>query len=96
VCQLIPEDLEWFVKEGWKDTEEWKCRWNLRGDCLTVDEARNIASTGLVKLVSPEVSVRDQDDRKMSEPYIVEGSELTVEISDIGKKIGEILKNYFV
>lgn len=96
VGQLVSEDLEWFVKEGWKETDEWKNReWGLREDCLTVDEAGDIASTGLVKLVSPEVSVRDQDDRKATDPYIVEGSELTVEISDIGKKIGEILKTYF-
>lgn len=76
-------------------TDEWKYRYGLRDDCLTVHEAGNIASTGLVKIVSPEVTVRDQDDRKMSEKYVVEGSELTVEISDIGKKISEILKDYF-
>ena len=40
--------------------------------------------------------VRDQDDRKMSERYIVEGSELTVCISGIGKKIIDILKKHLV
>jgi|GEM_PF-559597 len=95
IGQVILEDLKWFVKSGWEETDEWKYRYGLRDDCLTVDEVGNIASTGLVRIVSPEVTVRDQDDRKMTEPYIVEGSELTVEISDIGKKISEILKNYF-
>lgn len=95
ISQVIIEDLEWFVKEKWKESNDWKYRYGLRDDCLTVEEARNIASTGLVKIVSPEVSVRDQDDHKMSDPYIVEGSELCVEISDIGKKISEILKDYF-
>jgi hypothetical protein len=39
--------------------------------------------------------VRDQDDwKRASEPYIVEGSELTVRISVIGKKIKDILKFY--
>jgi len=45
-----------------------------------------------VELVSPDVMVRDQDDwKKKGEQYIVEGSELTVRISDIGKKIRKIL-----
>jgi hypothetical protein len=96
VSQIILEDLKWFVKAGWEETDEWKERYGLRDDCLTVLEAGNIASTGLVQIVSPEITVRDQDDRKMAEPYIVEGTEFTVEISDIGKMISEILKDYFV
>lgn len=95
ISQVITEDLEWFIKEKWKESNEWKYRYGLRDDCLTVEDAGNIASTGLVKIISPEVSVRDQDDHKMSDPYIVEGSELCVEISDIGKKISEVLKDYF-
>ena len=95
ISQVIIEDLEWFIKEKWKESNEWKYKFELRDDYLTVEEAGNIASTGLVKIISPEVSVRDQDDHKMSDPYIVEGSELCVEISDIGKKISEILKDYF-
>lgn len=95
ISQVIIGDLEWFVKEKWKESNEWKYRYGLRDDCLTVEEAGNIASTGLVQIISLEVSVRDQDDHKMSDPYIVEGSELCVEISDIGKKISEILKDYF-
>lgn len=59
---------------------------------ISTNEAGNIATSGLVELVSPDVMVRDQDDWKMSEKYIVEGSELSVHITDIGKKIREILK----
>jgi len=95
ISQVIFDDLKWFVAEGWKESDEWKYRYGLRDDCLTVEEAGNISSTGLVKIISPEVSVRDQDDHKISDPYIVEGSELCVEVSDIGKKISEILKGYF-
>ncbi|NOZ11583.1 MAG: hypothetical protein GXP09_11150 [Gammaproteobacteria bacterium] len=95
ISQVIFDDLRWFVEEGWKESDKWKYRYGLRDDCLTVEEAGNIASTGLVKIISPEVSVRDQDDHKMSDPYIVEGSKLCVEVSDIGKKISEILKDYF-
>jgi len=95
IGQVILEDLKWFVESGWEETDDWKDRDVWRDECLTIQEAGNIASTGLVKIISPEVTVRDHDDRKMSDRYIVEGSELTVEISDIGKKISEILNDYF-
>lgn len=92
VDQVILEDLKRFVECGWEEEDGWKYRNEERDDHLTLDEAGNIATSGLVELVSPEVMVRDQDDWKMSEKYIVEGSELTVRITDIGKKIREILK----
>ena len=95
VSQVITEDLEWFIKEKWKESDDWENRYGLRDDYLTVEEAGNIASTGLVNIISPEVAVRDQDDHKMQDPYIVEGSELYVEVSDIGKKIRDILSDYF-
>ena len=50
------------------------------------------------EIVSPEVMVRDQDDWKkssMTDKYIVEGSELSVRITDIGLKIRDILKDFF-
>ncbi len=93
VDQVILEDLKRFVESGWEKEDGWKYRNEERDDHLTLDEAGNIATSGLVELVSPEVMVRDQDDWKMSEKYIVEGSELTVRITDIGKKIREILKS---
>ncbi len=45
--------------------------------------------------MSPEIMVRDQDDWKMTDKYIVDGSELSVRITDIGKKIRDILKGFF-
>lgn len=92
VDQVIYEDLKWFVEGGWEDDDEWKYRDESRDDYLTVHEAGNIATSGLVKFVSPEIMVRDQDDWKMSEKYIVDGSELSGQITDIGKKIREILR----
>lgn len=92
VNQVILEDLKRFVECGWEDEDGWKYREEARIDHLTLDEVGNIATSGLVEFVSPEVSIRDQDDWKMDEKYIVEGSELTVCITDIGKKIRGILK----
>lgn len=93
VDQVILEDLKRFVECGWEAEKGWKYRNENRDFHLTLDEAGNIATSGLVELVSPEVIVRDQDDWKMSEKYIVEGSELTVRITEIGKKIRDILKD---
>ncbi len=95
VEQIILEDLKWFVVRGWEKKEGWEYRVEERDGHLTLDEAGNIATTGLVELVSPDVMVRDQDDWKNTyDQYIVEGSELTVRISAIGKKIREILKGF--
>lgn len=93
VDQVILDDLKWFVRCGWENEVDWKYRDEERDDHLTLDEAGSIATSGLFELVSPDVTVRDQDDRKNTyERYIVEGSRLTVRISDIGNKIKDILK----
>lgn len=98
VNQVIQEDLKWFVEGGWnKDREENKYRYDYpdQDGFFRIEEFGSIATTGLVEIVSPEVMVRDQDDWKAHDKYIVEGSELTVCITDIGKKIREILKDLF-
>ena len=95
VDKVILEDLKWFVWSGWQNEDGWKDRVGNREDHLSLDEAGNIATSGLFELVSPDVMVRDQDDwKRASDPYIVEGSEITVRISDIGKKMKDILKNH--
>ena len=95
VDQVMLEDLKRFVTCAWEKEGGWRLRLEDREAHLTLDEAGNIATSGLVELVSPEVMVRDPEDRKEAEydKYIVEGSELTVRISDIGKKIQDILKD---
>lgn len=95
VDQVMLEDLKWFVEGDWKKDNEWKYRHEWGDDYLAIDEAGNIATSGLVEIVSPEIMVSDQYDRKQSNRYIVEGSELSVHITDIGKKIREILKGSF-
>lgn len=97
VGQIVIDDLKWFVESGWEDEDGWKHNDhpNYEDGYLKIDEVGNIATSGLVEIVSPEVMVRDQDDWKMTDKYIVEGSELSVCITDIGNKIQEILKGYF-
>ncbi len=100
VNNVMNDDLKWFIESGWEDEDDWKYNDhpNYEDGYLKIDEVGNIATSGLVEIVSPEVMVRDQDDWKkdrMSDKYIVEGSELSVRITDIGVKIREILKGFF-
>jgi hypothetical protein len=97
VSQLIIDDLKWFIDNGWEKEESWKYsdHSNYENGFLNIDEVGSIATTGLFEIVSPEIMIKDQDDWKMSEKYIVEGSELSVHITSIGQKIQLILKNYF-
>lgn len=97
VDQLIIADLKWFIENGWENEESWKYsdHSNYENGYLKIDEVGNLATSGLVEIVSPEIMIRDQDDWKMTDKYIVEGSELSVRITDIGQKISEILKDYF-
>lgn len=48
--------------------------------------------TGLYETYTEEVSVRDQDDWKATDKYVVEGGETRVYITDIGDKIRTVLK----
>jgi hypothetical protein len=97
VDHLMNDDLKWFIESGWENEDNWKYNdhFNYEQGYLKIDEVGNIATSGLVEIVSPEIRVEDQWDRKAHDKYIVEGSELSVRITDIGKKIKEILKDFF-
>jgi len=95
VNQVMLEDLKRFVTCAWEKEDGWIVRFEDREGHLTLDEAGNIATSGLVELVSPEVMIKEPEDWKEAEcdEHIVEGSEITVRMSDIGKKIQDILKD---
>ncbi|MBU4316124.1 MAG: hypothetical protein KKF30_02485 [Proteobacteria bacterium] len=97
VDHLMNDDLKWFIQSGWEKEGSWKdnVHVNYEHGYLKIDEVGKIATSGLVEIVSPEIRVEDQWDRKSGDKYIVEGSELSVRITDIGKKIKEILKDFF-
>jgi hypothetical protein len=57
-----------------------------------IDKVGMLLNSGLYYIENPKIRIRDQDDHKMThDQYIVEGSELTVYISEIGMKIRKIL-----
>jgi hypothetical protein len=59
---------------------------------LEPNEIGDYEGTGLYETYTEEVSVRDQDDWKASDKYIVEGGETRAYITDIGDKIRKVLK----
>ena len=71
VNQLVYEDLKWFVEGGWEDlrTSHPHGEWDNQDGFLSLHEAGDIATTGLVEIVSPEITVRDQDDWKINSYY---------------------------
>lgn len=97
IDQLMIDDLKWFIESGWENEDDWDYsdHWNYEHGYLKIDEVGNIATSGLFEIVSPEIRVEDQWDHKAGDKYIVEGSELSVRITDIGNKIKEILKDFF-
>lgn len=96
------DDLKWFIQNGWEKEPGWEIdgKWQYEEyGYLKIDNVRSLSNSGLFEIISPEISVRDQDDWKAAaegaEKYIVEGSELFVSFTEIGKKIRQILKDFF-
>lgn len=59
---------------------------------LEPNEIGDYEGTGLYEAYTEEVRVRDQDDWKATDKYVVEGGEPRAYITDIGAKIRKVLK----
>lgn len=62
---------------------------------LQPNELVDYEGTGLYEIYSEEIIVRDQDDWKASDRYIVDGGEPRGYITNIGAKIRKVLKNRY-
>jgi uncharacterized ubiquitin-like protein YukD len=87
---IFIEDFEYFINH--KSPEKKRYRgdndWNeYRGE---ID--MNLINSGLLVIDIGEINIRDQDDWKSSERYVVEGGEESIHITEIGSKIREIFK----
>ena len=75
------EDIIWFVNGDWKH--------------LSAEEIEGDLNSGLFVMKPDEIMVRDQDDwKRASDPYIVEGGELYAEATPTGEIIRKVLKTY--
>ena len=85
IKNIFIEDFECFVKSENLEREK------ERNEYFS-DIEMNFVSAGLCGRDNGEISVRDQDDWKASDKYVVVGGRETLFITEIGKKIKDILK----
>ena len=85
IQNIFIEDFECFVKSENLEREK------ERNEYFS-DIEMNFVSAGLCGRDNGEISVRDQDDWKASDKYVVVGGRETLFITEIGKKIKDILK----
>lgn len=82
------DDLEYFIDTKTEDLEKTITQYD---DTIT-DIENSLINSGLCGMLTDQVSIRDQDDWKMSDKYIVEGGGLVIYLTDIGHLIKKILK----
>tara|TARA_R110002051_G_scaffold277469_1_gene338790 strand:- start:65 stop:760 length:696 start_codon:yes stop_codon:yes gene_type:complete len=66
-----------------------KFRYNFKNpDKLNYDDVKYLMHVGIFESNTEEISVREQDDWKLADqPYVVEGGELTYDITELGKTL---------
>lgn len=62
-------------------------------DGMLSDFQSSLITSGICATATESIYVRDQDDYKMSEKYVVEGGELTIYLTEIGSTLKNILKS---
>lgn len=88
IQRLLIQDLEQFIDTDVKDIEATYTKW----DKGVTDFQNSLIVAGICATATESVSVRDQDDYKMSDKYVVEGGELVVYLTDIGDVLKKVLK----
>ncbi|WP_425658364.1 hypothetical protein [Tenacibaculum ascidiaceicola] len=72
--------------------EKSKFRRSFNSENLNYEDVKHLMYEGLFESNTEEISVRAQDDWKNADqPYIVEGGEITYDITELGKKIYDAL-----
>ena len=78
---LVPSDLKQFVKDE-------RDRWSIHDPTAEV-----LQGAGLLEFDELEIRVEDEWDRKVERKYHVEGGELSVSVSRMGKKVRDVLRS---
>lgn len=88
IQKLILQDIERFIETEVKDLETSITQY----DKGITDFHNSLITSGICATETERVSVRDQDDYKMSEKYVVEGGDLIIYLTEIGYTLKKILK----
>lgn len=84
IQNIFLEDFQYFLKNE-------NLEYHIKTDEYFNDIDLNLINAGLCGKVSDEFSIRDQEDWEINK-YVVEGGGESLYITDIGKKIKEILE----
>jgi uncharacterized ubiquitin-like protein YukD len=87
---IFIEDFEYFIFH--KTPEKKYFRGNNDWNEYPNEIDMNLINAGLLGRETGEINIRDQDDWKSNEKYIVEGGKENVYITDIGNKIRKIFE----
>ena len=88
IQKLLFQDLEQFIQSKVEDIETSITQY----DKGISDLQNSLITSGICVTETERVSVRDQDDYKMSEKYVVEGGDLTIYLTEIGYTLKKIIK----
>lgn len=88
IQKLLFQDLEQFIQSKVEDIETSITQY----DKGISDFQNSLITSGICVTETERVSVRDQDDYKMSEKYVVEGGDLTIYLTEIGYTLKKIIK----
>lgn len=84
IQKLFIQDLEYFIETDIKDITNYQ-----KG---ITDIHYSLITTGICATDNEQISIRDQEDYKMTNKYVVEGGNLIIYLTDIGEKLKETLK----
>lgn len=88
IQKLLIQDLELFIDSEIKAIEITLTQY----DNGLSDFHSSLLISGICASQNDSISVRDQDDYKMSERYVVEGGDLIIYLTEIGHTLKRILK----
>ena len=89
VQKLLIQDLEQFI-----DTDTAVIETKITQYDKGISDFQNsLITSGICATETERVSVRDQDDYKMSDKYVVEGGDLIIYLTEIGYTLKQILES---
>lgn len=88
IQKLLIQDLEQFINTDIKDIETNITQY----DKGISDFHYSLITSGVCATETERMSVRDQDDYKMSDKYVVEGGDLIIYFTEIGHTLKKVFK----
>ena len=85
---MFLQDFNYFLTAEFSDFEK-----EFKQEDYIDDRILQLINVGLLFISNSPISVRDQDDYKMSNPYIIEGGDKVISFTKTGDDIKFFLNN---